>query len=81
MSSYLEACPIEASYTEYDRGVATKSDDLNAVGCNQNINLLKRLFEALFEFFQKLLGRPIVGRHDFDLYDLVNVLDSSVFLP
>jgi len=32
-----------------------ESDNLNAVGCDQNINLTQRRFETFFEVFEELL--------------------------
>jgi len=46
--------------------------------CDQNINLLERFLEVLFEIFEKLFGRSIVGRNHFDLYDVVNKLNATI---
>lgn len=56
----------------------TISDDLNAVGRNQDVNLLERFFEAFFEIFEASLCRTITRRDDLNLDDIVHVLDSAV---
>jgi hypothetical protein len=45
------------------------SDDLNALARNQNINPLKRFFEAFFEVFESFVWQHITGIDDLDLHD------------
>ena len=60
------------------RAPARRSNYLDAVGRDENIDLPKGFLKTLFEILEELLGGPIVGGHDFDLDDVVDVLDTAV---
>ena len=48
------------------------------MGSDQNINLPERYFKTLFEVFEEFLCYPIARSYDFDLDDVVDVLDTAV---
>src|SRR5438105_8660777 len=61
------------------RAPARRSNYLDAVGRDENIDLPKGFLKTLFEILEELLGGPIVGGHDFDLDDVVKIRDPAVF--